>query len=196
MAAERAEVDGNTLLDPDEAEGLLPTFVTTRAQLNELEADNIRTGTRWAVKFRPRRNILTEDFIRELHRRMFGAVWRWAGTYRKSNTNIGVNWPTLPVATREFCLDVRSWEDARRWGAREIAVRFHHRLVQIHPFPNGNGRHARLLADVYLREKERPLRWIGGGRDIVRARKNYLAALRAADNGDFDPLLRFTGVKN
>jgi Fic-DOC domain mobile mystery protein B len=190
-----ADAEGNTPIDPDDDEGLIPTFVSTRAQLNELEAENIRVGVRWAVKFRPRRDLLTEGFIRELHRRMFGAVWEWAGEYRRSDTNIGAHWPALPAATRDCCMDTRRWEDAHEWSAGEIAVRLHHRLVCIHPFRNGNGRHARVLADLYLREKEPPLRWNGGASDIARARQRYLAALRSADLGDFDALLRFCGVK-
>lgn len=195
MTPGSADADGATLLDEDDAEGLIPTLVATRAQLNELEAENIRTGARWAAKFRPRRDILTESFLRELHRRMFGTVWEWAGAYRTVNTNIGVHWPTVPAATRDFCDDVRSWESAGEWSVQEIAVRLHHRLVQIHPFPNGNGRHARLLADVYLRDQTPPLAWTGGGSDAETVRAEYLSALRSADLGKFGPLLRFCAVK-
>ena len=189
------ESDGATLLGEDDTEGLIPALITTRSQLNELEAENIRNATRWAVKFRPRRDLLSDRFVRELHRRMFGAVWKWAGAYRISDTNIGVHWPGVAASVREFCEDVRSWQVANDWTAGEIAVRLHHRLVRIHPFRNGNGRHARLLADLYLREKEAPLRWNGGLSDRAEARSQYLAALRSADAGRFTPLLRFCGVK-
>jgi Fic-DOC domain mobile mystery protein B len=195
MTPAGGEPNGATLLGEDDAEGLIPALITTRSQLNELEAENIRGATRWAVKFRPRRNLLSDTFIRELHRRMFGAVWEWAGAYRTSDTDIGVHWATVPSATREFGNDVQSWVSAGDWSAGEIAVRLHHRLVQIHPFPNGNGRHARLLADLYLREKEAPLRWTGGIADPAEARLHYLAALRLADAGRFNSLLRFCGVK-
>ena len=134
--------------------------------------------------------------MRLLHRRMFDRTWRWAGEFRRSNKNIGVDWPTIPVALRELLLDVRHWLDHSTYGAREGAVRFHHRLVMIHCFANGNGRHARLCADallVGLREARQE--WGAELDNPSDARKQYIAALRAADQGDYAPLLAFTRLR-
>jgi Fic-DOC domain mobile mystery protein B len=180
-------------LGPDETDALIPTHITTRGELNEWEQANIVAAAQWLVG--RRLDPLADDYLRELHRRMFGRTWKWAGQFRRSNKNIGVDWPTIPVALRDMLADVRHWVEHRTYPAREIAVRFHHRLVAIHCFPNGNGRHARLCADVLLeRMGEAPLDWGAELNNPSQARNRYIVALRSADRGDSGPLLKFAGV--
>lgn len=182
--------EGQTPLDADEALGLrLP--VTTRAALNEVEAQNIAAATAWLRRARlsPER-VLTEDFVTGLHRRMFGEVWSWAGAYRRSDKNIGVPWTDIPVEIRLVLGDATAWLGARM-EPDEAAVRFGHRLVSVHPFPNGNGRHSRAASDCLARALGRPpFTWgLGGAAATTRAR--YLACLREADRGDVAALVGF-----
>jgi len=184
---------GATPLDRGEAEGLRLTHITTREQLNIFEAENIRTGMAWAYA-RRHPDLLTESFIRALHKKMFGEVWRWAGEFRKSNKNIGVMRETIGIELRHLCEDAAYWIEHRSFPADEIAARFHHRLVVIHPFANGNGRHARLLTDLLLEKvlHRRCFSW--GGEEISEAnacRQRYIRALQAADRGNFSLLLAF-----
>lgn len=184
---------GATPLDPDEAEGLRLTHITTREELNLFEAENIRTGMEWAWRSR-RKDILNEAFIRQLHKKMFGNVWRWAGEFRKSNKNIGVSRELISIELRHLCDDVNYWIEHATYPADEIAARFHHRLVAIHPFPNGNGRHARMMADLLLEKRLGAHRFSWGGEEITTAndcRQQYIKALQAADRGDYAPLLTF-----
>jgi len=182
-----------TPIDPDEAAGLIPPHVRTQAELNEWEQANILEGERWALRRGSRADPLTERFVRALHKRMFGSTWRWAGTFRSSDKNIGVDWRQVGVQLKDLLDDTRYWVAHDTYPIDEIAVRFHHRLVSIHPFPNGNGRHARLMADVLLaRRGAEPFSW--GRGDLVHAgaaRDRYLAALKAADGGEIGPLLAF-----
>ena len=134
--------EGATPIDPDEAEGLLLTHITTRGELDRWEQDNIVEALTWLDRVKPA-DILNEKFIKELHRRMFGNVWRWAGRFRKSDKNIGGPWHQVPTNLKNLCDDARLWLDLREESPDHMGVRFHHRLVSIHPFPNGNGRHAR-----------------------------------------------------
>ena len=185
--------DGATPLDADEAEGLRLTHVTTRQELNIFEQENIRLGAAWAFA-RSRPHILSEAFMRELHRRMFGHVWRWAGEFRQSDKNIGAPRETIGIALRQLCDDVRYWIEHGTYAPDEIAARFHHRLVAIHPFANGNGRHARLVTDLLLEKRLGRPRFTWGGADLEQtgvARQRYIAALQAADRGDDAPLLAF-----
>lgn len=185
--------DGATPVDADEADGLIPAHITTRIELNEWEQANIVEAEAWLVG--RRLDVLSEEVVRELHRRMFGRTWRWAGEFRRSNKNLGVDWHTIPVALRELLADVRFWVEHRTYSVRETAVRFHHRLVKVHCFPNGNGRHARLCADALLdRLGERRVGWGAELNDPTSARSQYIAALRAADRDDYRPLLQFTGI--
>ena len=185
--------DAATPLDPDEAAGLIPSHIRTQAELNEWEQTNILEGQRWALRRRSRTDPLTEGFVRELHERMFGKTWNWAGTFRSSDKNIGVDWRQVGVQLRDLIDDTRYWLAHDTYPLDESVARFHHRLVCIHPFPNGNGRHARLMADVLLvRRGAEPFSW--GRGDLVHAgaaRDRYLAALKAADRGEVGPLLEF-----
>jgi Fic-DOC domain mobile mystery protein B len=186
--------DGDTPLSPDEQVQLLPNLAT-QEELNEWERSNILVAYDWALESRTlkRHDALTERYVRELHRRMFDQTWQWAGTYRTTEKNIGI----APHEIRDTlgCLlgDVRWWVEHQTFPADEIAVRLHHRLVFIHPFSNGNGRHARLMADVLAKTQGRPL-FSWGGANITRAgdfRKRYIDALQKADAGDITALLAF-----
>lgn len=125
---------------------LIPAYIAYRRELNEAEQENIARGQEWALG--RRRDVLTEKFIMDLHRSMLGDVWRWAGKFRKSERNMGIAFFEIPMALRQMLQDVKAWIECNTYPPDEIAVRFHHRLVQIHPFPNGNGRHSRLMADL------------------------------------------------
>jgi Fic-DOC domain mobile mystery protein B len=143
------EADDNaTPLTPEEREGLIPTHVTLRSELNELEQQNILEADRWA--FSRKRNVVEHAFLRGLHRRMFNRVWRWAGVYRTSERNLGVERHRVEPELRQSIDDARYWLEHQSYPLDELAVRFHHRLVVVHPFPNGNGRWSRLAADLLI----------------------------------------------
>ena len=181
-----------TPLEPLEREGLKQSWITTRADLNAAEQDNIDKGAAWAFR-RTRADLLTVDFILALHKRMFGTVWKWAGAYRRTERNIGIAPHLIGIETTTLMGDARYWVDHQSYDATEIAVRLHHRLVFIHPFPNGNGRHARMMADLLVRRLGKPaLTWGGGAlADIGDLRRAYVAALRAADAHDYKALIAF-----
>ena len=185
--------EGATPIDPDEAGGLLPPHITTRRELDRWEQDNIIEALAWLDKTKPK-DILNESFIRKLHKRMFGNVWKWAGTFRQSDKNIGGRWWQISSDLKNLCNDARLWVDKQTEQPDEIAVRFHHRLVLIHPFPNGNGRHARLMADLLLENILDQPRFTWGSINLSNAsetRQRYIAALHAADEHDYQPLLEF-----
>lgn len=176
---------------PEEMLGLIPAHIAYRSELNEAEQENISRGQQWALD--RRRDLLSEKFIKDLHKRMLGDVWRWAGKFRTTQRNIGIDYWLVPVELRGLIEDSKAWIDFKAYPADEIAVRFHHRLVFIHPFANGNGRHARLMADLLvMRLGCQRFAW---GRQSLRdpstTRRQYIEALRAADNRDFAPLLKF-----
>ena len=181
-----------TELSPEEREGLIPSYITLRAELNDAEQSNINKGINWAERRRSK-DVLDEAFLRELHERMYGNVWSWAGTYRKTGKNIGVDAYRIGTDLNQLLEDVRFQIDNDSYPPDEIAARFHHRLVQIHCFPNGNGRHARVATDLLLEQLERaPFSW--GDADLVdegEVRSRYIAALQAADHHDYGPLLAF-----
>ena len=181
-------------LDTDEVAGLVPTHITTQGDLNAWEQINIVQGNRWAAREK-KRDLLDEGFIRDLHRQMFDKTWQWAGTFRKTNKNIGVDSTQVAVTLRNL-LDNKKYQiENHVFNADEMAVRFHHQLVWIHAFPNGNGRHARLMADLLAMRLGRPRLTWGGGKasmtTVVELRDQYLAALRAADQGQFNDLIAF-----
>ena len=183
---------GATPLDPDEAAGLIPSHIATQADLNVWEEANILQGARWAMR-QKKRDLLDEGFLRDLHRQMFDRTWVWAGTFRASNKNIGVDWTQVAVSLRDLLDNTRYQIEHQTFDLDELVVRFHHRLVWIHAFPNGNGRHARLMADVLAMRLGLP-RFSWGGNALASGgvlRQNYLEALRTADVGHMDDLLRF-----
>jgi Fic-DOC domain mobile mystery protein B len=183
---------GATPLDPDDAAGLIPSHISTQGQLNEWEFQNVFEGRAWALS-RKRKDLLTADFTRELHRRMFGKTWKWAGTIRKKETNPGIDPSRIAVELKKLFDDVAYQVKQKSMPFDEIAATFHHRLTQIHPFANGNGRHARLMTDLLLRENGvEPFDW--GNNDLVEpgeVRDRYIRALRAADGRDHSLLFKF-----
>lgn len=187
-----AEPDDATPLDPTERDGLKQSWITTRADLNLAERDNIDAGAAWAFGQR-RRDLLTVPFALDLHKKMFGEVWSWAGRYRTTDRNIGIDPHRVGIETAALIDDARFWVDGETYTADEIAVRLHHRLVYVHPFPNGNGRHARLMADLLIRRLGGASFSWGGGTlaDIGALRSAYVAALRDADRHDYAALLAF-----
>jgi len=193
MAVDLDYLPGSTPLDADELACLIPTHISTQGELNEWEQQNILQGEAWARK--QRKDILDEAFIRQLHAQMFNETWRWAGIYRKSDKNIGVGWHQVGVKLRDLCNDVRHQVEHATFPPDETAVRFHHRLVAVHPFPKGNDRHARMMADLLIQRLGQP-RFSWGSKSLTEAtetRMRYINALRAADRGDIQPLLVFAG---
>lgn len=195
-----ASTEGATPLDVGAIRGLRADWISTQGELNAAEQVNILNATTWAFGRRSRwtiPEIADRGTLTRLHRRMFGEVWRWAGDLRHVELTIGPSSWMVPTALEDLCRDlaIQAADPALlAWPPQELAVRFHHRLVAIHPFLNGNGRHARLTADLIVHAlASRPLTW-GGGRpvDEVTARRSYLAALRRADeHGDYGLLLAF-----
>ncbi len=184
--------DAATPLTPDEVDGLLLTHITTRAELNEAEYRNITEAERWA--FRQQRDVLDIGFLFDLHRRMYADVWRWAGERTgQRNRRIGVDHWLVDPELQALIDNATYWIEHETYPPDEIAARFHHKLTWIHPFPNGNGRFARMAADLLLVSLGRP-RFTWGGTSLVAAdetRSRYVAALRAADRHDLAPLLAF-----
>ena len=188
-----AEAVGQTPIDPDEAKGLL-LRVNTQEALNRAEEENILRARTWAARSRlVHRNLLSDSTLRRIHKEMFGGVWRWAGLYRLTNKNIGVPWDQVSSLVRQVCENFALRVSLVGDDRDRLCVEFHYRIVNIHPFVNGNGRHARFCADRLIENLGgRPFQW---GRGDLRgegaARQSYLAALQAADAGDAEPLLRF-----
>ena len=185
--------EGATPLDPNELDGLKHKHITTQGELDQLEQANISSGLRWLG--RQRGDVLTDHFVIVLHKRLFGEVWDWAGTFRKTDKNIGIDPLHIPVELRALMGDAKYWADNKTYSPLEAAVRLHHRLAMIHPFPNGNGRHARIMADAILDRvyDTQPIDW-AGGHDLQKMntrRAAYIAALKAADKGDYATLLAF-----
>jgi Fic-DOC domain mobile mystery protein B len=189
------EIDGTTPLDEDEAEGLIPDL-HTRGELNSWELANIVKGEAWAFGRRRHNilaNILSREFVLDLHGRMFDETWTWAGQLRRSGKSIGVPWETILPALQDLLEDARYWIANKTYPPDEILARFHHRLVSIHPFPNGNGRHARLMTDVLARSMglERPMWGLGDLSVAGHTRVLYLSALKQADKGNIASLISF-----
>ncbi len=185
--------DGATPIDLNEAEGLILNHITTQGELNRWEQENILVALAWIEKTRPT-DILNEQFIMQLHKKMFGNVWKWAGQLRQSDKNIGVLWHQIPMCLKNMCDDVIHWMELDNESPVEMAVRFHHRLVWIHPFSNGNGRHARLMTDIFMENVLHSSRFTWGKRDLsgsTETRDRYIKALQEADNGNVIPLLKF-----
>jgi Fic-DOC domain mobile mystery protein B len=186
---------GQTPLDEDEKEGLLIASITTRGDLDEFEQLGVEKAIDWTLKRKlGHQQILTEDFVRELHKRMFGDIWKWAGQFRTSNKNLGVDKNQIRTEVRKLFDDCRYWLDHKEFAEDEIAVRFSHRFVTIHPFSNGNGRHSRLIADILVNHGfGRPL-FSWGSINLTAhgaARSAYLKALREADDNDYRSLIDF-----
>ena len=187
--------DGQTPLDEDEKEGLKIKSITTQKELDEFEQLNIEKAVEWSIstKLKPDR-ILSEKFIKALHKKMYGDIWKWAGNFRTSDKNIGIKWTAISTQLKTLLDDANYWVDHNTYPPKEIAIRFKHRLVAIHCFPNGNGRHSRLMADIIMESifKKDIFSWHTS--NMVKAddiRKDYIMALKEADGGNIHPLIEF-----
>lgn len=186
---------GQTPLSDEEREGLRIQSISTHGELDELEQENIQLAVEWTLKRRfPRDKFLTMDFIKTVHKQMFGQVWKWAGRFRTSNKNLGVDKTQIVEELKILLDDAHFWVEHDTYPADEMAIRFKHRLVSIHPFPNGNGRHSRLCADIFISHifDESVFSW--GAKTFTNqkeARATYLNAIRKADGGDIKPLIQF-----
>ena len=189
--------DGQTPLDSEEKEGLLIKTITTHQELNEFEQLNIEKAfQKYRFQYRPRQEeIVTEKFVLKLHKEMFGDVWAWSGVYRKTNKNVGADRFQIAVRFRQLIDDCKYWIENNTMEEEEICIRFKHRLVSIHLFSNGNGRHSRLMADI-MRKHIFGKPFFSWGKISLAAkgiaRGEYIRALKAADNGDIKPLLKFS----
>lgn len=177
----------------DDLSGLIPAHITTQQQLNEWEAENILHAYKKYFG-RMRRFKAEAAFFKKIHKEMFGETWKWAGEFRRVNMNIGVDWQQIPVQVRNLCDDIKYWLDKCPFDVLEQSVRLHHRLVTIHAFMNGNGRHARFMADLFLYYHKKPLP-VWPSEELIASsdlRTKYIDALKAADTGDYSELLSFT----
>ncbi|MDY5819613.1 MAG: mobile mystery protein B [Treponema sp.] len=188
--------DNSTPLTLEEKNGLKLKWITLRSELNEAEARNIAQAQLWLASNK-KKDVCSDTFLRNLHKKMFCDVWVWAGEYRITERNIGVAPYQIPMKLMQLFDDLNFWIDNKTYSNHEIAVRLHHKLVQIHPFPNGNGRVSRLMADLVLRKLEGKTLYWGDTNlvDVSEVRRKYIDALRKADAGDYTDLLNFTMKK-
>lgn len=188
--------DNSTPLTAEEKNGLKLKWITLRSELNEAEARNIALAQLWLASNK-KKDVCSDTFLRNLHKKMFCDVWIWAGEYRITERNIGVAPYQIPMKLMQLFDDLNFWIDNKTYSNHEIAVRLHHKLVQIHPFPNGNGRVSRLMADLVLRKLEGKTLYWGDTNlvDVSEVRRKYIDALRKADTGDYTDLLNFTMKK-
>ena len=188
---------GSTPLDPNEIDGLRLKYIETQAEVNEAEYANITQAELWLSRIR-NPDVLSEKFALQLHKKMFSGVWHWAGTYRRSEKNIGIEPAYITSQLYQLFDDVKFWHTNKTYIPLETATRFHHRLTQIHPFPNGNGRHARFMANALLLNTfvSAPINWGKTAEMLTKTqhRENYIDALRAADNQNYAPLFKFVGL--
>lgn len=187
--------DSQTPLNEDEKDGLRIKSITTQGELDEFEQLNIEKAVEWTIHSNLKsERILSEKFIKNLHKKMYNDVWKWAGNFRKTDKNIGINWPQVGIEIRYLIDDTKYWIENETYSPEEIAIRFKHRIVAIHCFPNGNGRHSRMMADIIMESifKKDIFSWHKS--NMVKAnitRKKYISALREADKGNIIPLIEF-----
>lgn len=187
--------DGQTPLDEEERGGLLIKPITIHSELDEHEQLNIEKSVAWLIQARlSTQKILSESFIKILHKKMLGQVWSWAGEFRESEKNIGVSWMNIETELRYLLDDTQFWIKNNTYQPDEIAIRFKHRLVNIHCFPNGNGRHSRIMADLIIESIFKMEVFTWNHSNMVKpdqTRKRYIEAIRQADIGDINPLIQF-----
>jgi len=195
MGLDLEYINGQTPLDEEEKEGLLIPTIANRAELDEFEQQNIEEAMQWVLTRSLNANqILTERFVKNLHKRMYGNVWSWAGHFRKTDKNIGINKWHISSALKTLLDDTLYWIEHETFTPDEIAVRFKHRIVSIHCFPNGNGRHSRLIADIIVNKIYNLPVFSWGADNLVKksdARANYLNAIKTADKDNYEPLISF-----
>lgn len=188
-------INGQTPIDEDEKLGLLIPTISSRDELDEFEQQNIETAMHWLfTRSLSTSEILTEQFIKGLHKKMYDGVWSWAGAFRKSNKNIGVDKWEIPMALKSLLDDTLFWIENETFEPDEIAIRFKHRIVSIHCFSNGNGRHSRLMADIIVEKIYKLPVFTWGTTDLFKqsdARNTYIKAIREADKNNFRLLLSF-----
>lgn len=188
-------IEGQTPLDDDEKEGLRIPSITTREELDEFEQLNIEKAIQWTFgKKISVEQLFSEKFIKELHKRMYGEVWKWAGTFRTSEKNLGIKNYLIAIELKQLLDDAIFWKENNTYSPAELAIRFKHRLVSIHCFANGNGRHSRLMADLIMEKLYDSNFFSWGSSNLVKAtetRNNYIQAVRKADNNDIEPLISF-----
>ena len=186
---------GQTPLSEEEKEGLKIKVITMQGELDQFEQLNIEKAVEWTMRTRLKPDkILTEKFMKDLHKKMYGDVWKWAGEFRTSEKNIGIKWPLIGVELKKLLDDANYWIENGTYIPEEIAIRFKHRLVSIHCFPNGNGRHSRMIADIIMEPifKESVFSWHQSNMTKPNdTRKEYISALKKADNGEITPLIEF-----
>ena len=195
MGLEIPYIPGQTPLDEEEMEGLKIEMISTHQELNEFEQNNIEQAIIWYLSRSFKiENVLTEAFIRSVHKRMYGEVWKWAGEFRKTNKNIGVDKWEIGTELKMLLDDTAYWIKNETYSPDEITVRFKHRLVSIHCFPNGNGRHSRLMADLIILKIFGKPQFSWGASNLSlhsETRKRYLTAVKAADMNNINLLLGF-----
>ena len=195
MGLEFNYIDGQIPLSEEEKEGIKVKSITTRTELDELEQLNIEKAIEWILKKRLKQEkILSEEFIKLLHTKMFGDVWEWAGSFRKSDKNIGVNWTMICMQLRMLLDDTKYWIENKTFSPDKIAIRFKHRLVSIHCFPNGNGRHSRIMADIIIESIFGLNIFTWNNSNLINAnntRSEYIDSIKKADEGIIEPLLKF-----
>lgn len=188
-------IEGQTPLSEEEKEGLLIKSITTRRELDELEQLNIEKAVEWTLKNKfSKENIISEEFIKSVHMKMLGDVWEWAGEFRKSEKNIGVTWIRISVELRILLDDAKYWIENDTYPPDEIAIRFKHRLVNIHCFPNGNGRHSRLMADIIIESVFGMDVFTWNNSNLEKpgnARKEYIDSIKQANSGSIEQLIEF-----
>ncbi len=177
----------------EDVSDLIPTHILSRDELNEWEAANILKASRRFMARRKEAKI-TIEWLKSVHRAMFDDTWAWAGKFRRKNFNIGADWHLIPEQMKSLVDDINFWEEAdNSLNLFEQSVRIHHRLVKIHPFINGNGRHARLVSDIFLyTHNEKLPKW--PDKELIDksdVRKKYIFALQAADKGNYKLLETF-----
>jgi len=187
---------GTTPLTPDDENGLIPKGVSTRDQLNQFEYRNIQQAFTWAIQRKSKpADLLNISYCLKLHKKMFDKTWAWAGQFRKHEVNIGNTPPAIvSMQLKNLCDDAQAWIEFNTYSEDEICIRLHHRMVYIHPFPNGNGRHSRIMSDLLLKALNQPLFTWGKKVNLTHhteSRLDYLSALRLADMDDFEKLLKF-----
>lgn len=186
--------EGQTPLDPEQINCLKIKTISTQQQLNEFEQTNINEALKWLNTKRKINEVLSEQFLIQVHKRMLGMVWKWAGNFRVTETNIGIEWTKIPIELRLLIDDTKYWVEHQTYDPEQIAIRFKHRLVSIHCFPNGNGRHSRIMADLIAKHVFELEKFSWGQSSLLASseqRKLYLKALQKADKGDYDALLEF-----
>jgi len=195
MGIEFIYEDGQTPLNDDEKEGILIKSITTHGELDEHEQLNIEKAIEWIIGLKlEKERILTEEFIKTLHKKMLGKVWRWAGEFRRSEKNIGVKWINIGIDLRTLLDDTKFWIENKTFPPDEIAIRFKHRLVNIHCFPNGNGRHSRIMADIIIESVFGGTIFTWNHSNMVKAnetRAEYIKSIREADKGNIERLINF-----